>query len=107
MAVLQVYINYPNPLISVHEDAACTNIGKMSKQGQRHVNLTVTTLSTELLKFQQKGYRFAGDSTFNDMWLQIDLEDSKFEHAVLRYVQELIGKHYQPLRHIEPQLHCA
>ena len=71
--MLQVYINYPNPLISVHENVACANIGKMSKQGQRQIVLNLSTLSVELLKFQHKDYRFASDSILNDMWLRMIL----------------------------------
>ena len=105
--MLAVYINYPNPLISVHQDTACANIGKMSKPGQRKLRLDVGTLSTELLKFQHKEYRFAADATLNDMWLEIDFGDRRFEEEVLRYVQMLIGSHYRPLKGVEPQVHCV
>ena len=105
--MLQVYINYPNPLISIHGNVACANIKKMGKQAQRQITLNIGTLSAELLKFQQKGHRFASDSLSNDMWLNIDFSDQEFEREVLRYVQGLIGNHYQPLRHIKPQTHCT
>ena len=104
--MLKVYINYPNPKISVHCDPSCGAIQKMSKADQRLVLIDRTTISAELQRFADKEYTFAANPAGNDMWLQIDFGDEEFESAVLRYVQHLIGQHYSPLAGVEIQKHC-
>jgi hypothetical protein len=104
--MLKVYINYPNPKISMHRDPSCGAIQKMSKSDQRLITINRTTISAELQRFGDKEYTFAANPAGNDMWLQIDFGDEEFESAVLRYVQNLIGKHYSPLAEAQIQQHC-
>jgi hypothetical protein len=101
-----VYINYPNPKVSVHRDPSCGSIQKMGKSDQRLVLINRTTISAALQRFAAKDYAFAANPAGNDMWLQIDFGEESFEGAVLRYVQHLIAKHYSPLAKVEIHNHC-
>jgi hypothetical protein len=104
--MIHVYVNYPIPKFSVHENSSCATIGKHRKEKQLLVRLDVDTLSDELRRFAEKEYVFTANPAGNDMWLDIDFRDREFEYAVLRYVQKLIGRHYTPLARCEIQTHC-
>jgi hypothetical protein len=104
--MLSVYINYPNPKVSVHHDPSCGAIQKMGKQDQRHIRIDQKTISAELGRFAAKEHTFASNPEGNDMWLEIDFGDANFEAAVLNYVHRLIGQHYSPLAGVAVQNHC-
>jgi hypothetical protein len=99
--MLAVYLNYPNPTISAHPGMASAELKKHHKADQWLICINTATLSEELLRFSSKGYKFAADSTSNDMWLEIDFNDSVFELAVLAHVQRLLGKHYAPFAGVQ------
>ncbi len=104
--MLHVYINYPNPHMTIHGDSGCSLIRQSKKPDQRISKITVETLSQELAKFRDKEYSFAPAAILNGIWLDIDLNDSTFERAVAEYVLELIGRYYTPLRGIKSSVHC-
>ncbi len=104
--MLKVYVNYPNPKVSVHHDPLCGAIQKMGKPDQRLVRIAPETISAELGRFSRKEYTFAANPAGNDMWLEIDFGDAAFEAAVLSYIHRLIGGHYSPLARVEIENHC-
>ncbi len=104
--MLKVYVNYPNPKVSVHHNPSCGAIQKRGKPDQRLVRINPRTISAELERFSSKGYTFAANPVGNDMWLEIDFSDADFEAAVLGYVHRLIGRHYSPLATVEVENHC-
>jgi hypothetical protein len=104
--MLKVYINYPNPHITVHSDGECPRIQQQHKQRQRIVRLDVATLSAELKRFMAKNYRFGSAPDTNDMWLDVDLGDPVFERAVVEFVQKLLAQHYDPFGRIKVDQHC-
>ena len=57
-------------------------------------------------KFQDKQYEFASKAGWNDLWLEIDLQDEEFEDAVAHYVQRLLGAHYKPFADAPVTVHC-
>jgi hypothetical protein len=105
--MLKAYINYPNPHISAHGDLTCPEIGKQQKQGQRRVQIDVSSISSELREFINKEHRFGSVAASNDMWLELNFSDPQFEMAVLEYIQREIGKHYKPLATVEVEIHCG
>lgn len=104
--MLSVYLNYPNPHISIHRDFSCSDVKKMQKVAQRHVRIDANSISAELLKFQNKDYKFGSDTTSNDMWLEIAFNDPAFERAVLDHIHRLVGYHYSPLAKVQIETHC-
>jgi hypothetical protein len=104
--MVKVYINYPNPHISLHRKAGCGNIRQQQKAGQRIVHLNIASLSAELKRFKARDYRFGADAQTNDMWLEIDFNDPEFERAVIEYIRRLLAEHYTPFRRVVIETHC-
>jgi hypothetical protein len=100
------YINYPNPHITIHSDSNCGNIGAQSRVNQRQIVITRNTIGEEIERFRTKQYTFAANKSVNDMWLTVDFGDVKFEDAVVKYIQRLIGAHYRPIAYAEVGQHC-
>lgn len=104
--MIRAYINYPVPHVTTHSDAVCSFIQSQHKANQRLIKININTLTKELRKFVEKEYRFAATPEFNDMWLDIDFNDEKFEIAVIEFIAKLLGKRYKPFASIEPNKHC-
>ena len=100
------YFNYPEDRVSIHGRAACPEIRKRRKEGQRIVEIDVHTIARELANFRGREYRFSATSKSNDMWVKVSFGDSEFEEAVIRYVHRLLGKRYQPFRRARIATHC-
>lgn len=103
--MIKAYINYPNPHVTAHLNPDCASIQSQKKKDQRYRRINIGTLSSELKKFQTKEHRF-GTFPHNDMWLEIDFWDQKFELAVLEYICHLLGKVYKPFKNVKPNVHC-
>ncbi len=104
--MLRVYFNYPNPRISVHADAACSVAQLERRNPNRVVSIVAATISDEIQRFARHEYRFRAEAGYNDMWLEIDFQNSEFEMAVFRYVHALLAGHYSPFRQATPSIHC-
>lgn len=104
--MLNVYLNYPNPRVTVHRNERCSSIQKHQKPGQRVVRLDVACLSVELKKFEEQHYMFAADAANNDMWLEVDFGDAEFERAVVQYVKNVLAAHYTPFGPVTITPHC-
>lgn len=99
--MLFVYVNYPNPRISVHSDPACGHVYHHQKDDNRIVKLNITSLSTELSHFVANDYLFSATAELNDMWLEIDCQDQILELAIVGFVRTQLAKHYKPFNGIE------
>ena len=104
--MINAYINYPNPHVTVHQDSGCGQIRSHLKSIQRRIKINVATISDELIKFQNNNYHFGSNPETNDIWLEIDFQDSTFEMAVLEHIIRQLGSHYSPLANIKPSIHC-
>lgn len=104
--MIHVYVNYPNPHATIHHDSNCQSIRQANKQGQRTVRLNLATISSELNMFADKEYTFAANPSQNDMWLEIDFQNTAFETAVVAYILNLIARYYSPFRGVQLQPHC-
>lgn len=93
---MKVYINYPNPHITIHRDAECPQIQKYRKKSQRIVGVTAENLGDVLTDFIHGKYRFAADSARNDLWLDIRLDTPKHEESLVYIIQAILSLHYKP-----------
>jgi hypothetical protein len=106
MAMLTIYINYPNSYITVHRNRCCNCIQSHQKANQRVVTIDKANLDSELDKFKTKKYRFASTSQNNDMWVHVDLGDEIHERAAVEGIRELLAQHYTPFADISVDTHC-
>ncbi len=104
--MLYAYINYPNPHITIHKSSSCGNIQQQHKKSQRVVHLNSNTLSSELLNFKEKHYKFGANPETNDMWLIVDFNPEEIEQGIVDDVLDLLKKHYSPFRKVTPKVHC-
>jgi hypothetical protein len=104
--MLRTYINYPNAQVTIHRDSSCASVRQRNKEGQRTVRLNLRTLSSELGKFSEKAYRFASEADLNDMWLEVNFNDEKFERAIVDYVRSLLAHHHKPFAGVKVSGHC-
>jgi hypothetical protein len=103
---MQVYINYPNPHITIHKNASCRQIKKQQKDEQRHIKVRITNLDDVLTKFINEDYEFKSEKLYNDLWLDISLDNYELEIGVLRTIQAIIGQRYKPLSNAPITIHC-
>jgi hypothetical protein len=104
--MLKAYINYPNPHITIHGNASCSAIQQQHKKDQRVVRLDIGSLSKELNRLAMKEYQFGAQAETNDMWLELNLGDNKFERAIMDYVRILLSQHYKPFSRAKVDEHC-
>lgn len=96
--MVKAYINYPNSRISLHRELGCREIGKQHKKGQRRLRIDNESLSMELTRFKSRHYRFASKPMYNDMWLDVDLNDPIFERTVVEDILKILAEYYSPIR---------
>jgi hypothetical protein len=100
--MLNVYFNYPNSMISMHTNLCCPTIKSQLKDNQRYIVINITTISYELLNFQDRFYKFDSTAHVNDMWVEVDFGDKAFEEAVVDYIHRLLS-YYTPFSNASPQ----
>jgi hypothetical protein len=103
---MKVYLNYPNPHMTLHGDSACAEIGKMQKVGQRDVTINRASFAQALNHLTSSGFQLGAQASVNDAWLTINFDDAEFEEAVAMHVRRLLGQRYSPLRNAQTQKHC-
>ena len=94
---MKVYINCPNPHIMIHRSNECTQSQKQGKENQRRVTVNSQNLGRVLTDFMNEKYRFAADSEYNDLWLDISLNTAKHEESLVYIIQAILGCRYKPL----------
>jgi hypothetical protein len=104
--MITVYINYPQPHITVHRDLSCKQIRSHKKINQRCSRINSATEAEELQKFTRKEYSFAANPDENDIWLEIDYQNIDKELVILEMVCRAIARYYKPFRSKSPQIHC-
>ena len=103
---MQVYINYPNPHITIHKDLSCKQIQMHKKSGQRIVKVSPGTLKNVLSQFINDAYDFKSESQWNDLWLDISLSRSEQEIGIIHVIQAILGERYKPLDSAPINEHC-
>ncbi len=103
---MQVYLNYPNPHITIHKDASCGQIHMHHKQGQRRINVNAVTLRFVLADFINDKYAFKAEKLFNDLWLDISLDTPEQETGLVHVIQAILGQRYSPFSDAPVSVHC-
>jgi len=103
---MKVYINYPNPHITIHKNASCGQIQSHQKGGQRLVKVSASTLKTVLNLLINDAYDFKAEAQRNDLWLDISLSTSEQEIGFVHVIQAILGQRYKPLSNAPISIHC-
>jgi len=104
--MLTAYINYPQIHINVYRNRTCSSLQIHDKPEQRVVTINKASLDSELARFKAKEYRFASTAEFNDMWVDVDLDDESTELGVVEKIRELLAQHYRPFAEISVNPDC-
>ena len=104
--MIRAYINYPNPLVTVHSGLSSGTFQKHGKEDQHVVRLNIETSFGELRLFAEKNYQFEANPDTNDMWLEVDFMDLKFEWSVIDYIRLLLSWHCTPFAKVNVDQHC-
>lgn len=103
---MQVYINYPNPHITIHTLSSCPQIQMHQKSGQRIVKVNTETLKNVLSQFIKDAYHFKSEAQWNDLWLDISLSTPEQEIGFVHIIQAMLGERYKPLGNAPINRHC-
>jgi hypothetical protein len=103
---MRVYINFPNPHITIHKNASCQQIQMHQKSGQSIVKVSPTTLKNVLSQFINDAYDFKSEAQWNDLWLDISLSTSDQEIGFVHIIQAILGQRYKPLGNAPIGVHC-
>ena len=105
--MINVYINHPNPHITIHQNSDCGLIhAHKSAAEARTIRIGLSNLSEELAKFVEGKHKFNSTAEFNDMWLEISFGDLAFEIAVVLFIVAQLGKTYKQFKGMSPSIHC-
>ena len=89
----------------IHANENCGHFRQQHKSGQI-VILNTSSLSAEIKQFAEKAYRFSAQAEVNDIWLEIDFNDSEFERAVVAHIRKILAEHYTPFSRVHVEEHC-
>ncbi len=103
---MNVYINYPNPHITIHKNASCGQIQSHQKSGQRLVKVSAVTLKNVLSSFINDAYDFKAEAQWNDLWLDISLSTPEQEIGFVHVIQAVLGQRYNLLSTAPIYVHC-
>jgi len=98
---MKVYVNFPNPHLTMHRDPTCAEIQKHHKPNQRHIPVSVNRLSSVLTDFIQQKDRFGANTQENDMWLDLSLATPKHEEAFVYVLHLILTSQYTPFQHAQ------
>ena len=102
---MKVYVNYPNPHLTIHGGLHCPEIQKQQKGNQRVLVVNNANIGEMLKQFINGDHKFAADSSANDMWLDISLSTFKHSESLVFVIHELLAKKYKPFRSASIEFH--
>lgn len=98
---MKVYVNFPNPHLTMHRDPNCGEIQKHHKPHERKISVTAATLSNVLTDFIQNKRRFQANPQENDLWLDVSLSTTKHEEAFVYVLHLILSGNYGSFQHAE------
>ena len=104
--MIHIYVNYPEPHITIHTNSSCGEIQKHKKEGQRHYSVSMQSLTTAIAEFASEKYAFGADRSQNDMWMEVTLGTSAQELAFAEIFRATIGQRYRRLEDAPVINHC-
>jgi hypothetical protein len=105
-SMINVYLNYPNAVATLHQTSDCPRIHQHHSETQRNLIINQITLKKILDLFLNGEFEFHSESGSNDAWLEIDFNDLEFEIAVAKFIVRLLGKKYAPFDRLNIEIHC-
>ena len=98
---MKIYVNFPNPHLTIHRDPLCGEIQKHQKPNQRYIAVTAGTLSNVLTELIHNKHRFAPNPQENDLWLDVSLATAKHEEAFVYVLHLILAGHYGSFQHAD------
>ena len=96
--MLYANFDYPTSHITIHRDPNCVYLEEPRWAKRRVRRINIANITAELAGFRDRAHRFDSGGGLDSMWLQVDFGDPTFEMAVVRYVQQFLGRRYTPFR---------
>jgi hypothetical protein len=103
--MLLAYVNYPNAHITTHTNPDCPQVRKRRKAYQRTVSVDLASLSEALTDFASGRYEFGSRQEANDMWLEVEVGDPRFEREIVGFIQRALGNRHVPFSRVEVEDH--
>ena len=104
--MINVYLNYPNSVATIHQTSDCPRINQQHSPNQRNFTINQDSIQSTLNSFINGEVPFRAEASQNDAWLEIDFNDLEFEIAVVKFILRQLGKRYEPFDSLTPELHC-
>ena len=104
--MINVYFNYPNSRVTIHQLSDCPRVHQHHSVYQRELTVNIDTLQSVLRDFVDGNFSFGAEAQNNDVWLAIDFNDLAFEIAIANFILLQLGKRYAPFDSVNPDLHC-
>jgi hypothetical protein len=104
---MQVYMNYPNAHITIHEDESCPLVRMHEKEQQRRVKIRPDNREVALSEFEHQHYEFRAEKALNDLWLDVALGSREAEIGLVREIQRILGRRYSRLASAMVNVHCT
>lgn len=104
--MIWLYINYPNPHLTIHKDPSCPLIRLHHVPNQRVFSVEKTSIGPFLEILIGEKLNFTAQQGLNDAWISIGLDAPAQELGLVHIVQVLLGKRYTPLASTLIAEHC-
>jgi len=103
---MNVYINYPNPNFTIHNNQQCSEIQKNNKPNQRIITVSNENLGQVLTQFINNQHTFSSTAPQNDLWFDVNLSSTQQNIGFVFMVQAILGMQYPPLSNAPVTFHC-
>ena len=102
-----IYINYPNPHITIHGDRTCPHIKKQDRSNRRQRKVTDSQLAAFTDDLRNRRIPFAAKSGLNDIWISLELDSTEEAMKVVLEMKDHLGQRYRPLSRAKITVHCG
>ena len=72
--MIHVYVNYPQPHLTIHHDPMCASTQKHERNNQRYRRIDSTNVAEFLAELNAHQIPFAAKARLNDIWLETALD---------------------------------
>lgn len=104
---MMIYINYPDPHLTLHSRDSCPEVRKHHKPAQRTLAVTSTSLGTILSQFIDHEIRFGVTRSTNDLWLHVCLGSQPHEEALAYVIHAILRQRYRRFKNAPIRLHAC
>lgn len=89
--MIHAYVKYPQPHLTIHHESSCSMIRMHNRSGKRYRRVDSDNLGQFLTELVRREIPFAAQPGLNDIWLEIALDTTEQELALVHIFQPLIG----------------